>query len=70
MCKLVEVPNDTYHSPRFSEMILVCDIGASYGLTTFCCGFIDYVWFNINVKYFFKVNNVVVIVAKMHKLVD
>ena len=50
-------------------MMLVWEIGASYGLTLFRSDFIDYMECNITVKDMTKVNRVIGIVTTLHKVI-
>ena len=54
----------------FIMMMLVWDMGASYGLTLFRSDFIDYVKFDLPVKGVTKVNRDIVIVTSLHMFID
>ena len=51
-------------------LILICDTGASAGLTPFCSDFIDYVECEIDIWDITKVNKVVGIGTTLHRFVD
>ena len=59
--------NSDLKDPR--TMRLVCDTGASYGLTPFRSDFIDYVECAILVKDVTKVNRVIGIGTNIHKFI-